>query len=106
MKKLRKQVLILVIFLIIMAGLFAHEAYGTEITIPPANEGNTAENENTNQTNTAGNNTLSNTSTNLTSNNNTTLPQTGLDDTVIYIMIIFVISAIFAYKKTRDYRLK
>ena len=60
---------------------------------------NTPQNLYTNsQTNTPANN--------VSKNNTSTMPATGIDDTAVYIMIIFAISAIFAYKKMKDYKLK
>lgn len=61
---------------------------------------NTPVNNNTNKnTNT---NTNKNTKTN---NTNTTLPQTGIDSSMVFIIAICGISAIYAYKKIRDYNI-
>lgn len=76
--------------------------------------GNTPNNTSNNTVNNIGNNTVNNTSNNTTNNtsnnainnkvNNTKLPQTGIEDYSVGIMIIICIaSAIYAYKKVRDY---
>jgi len=68
---------------------------------------NTTKNNTTN--NTTRNNTVNNTSKNNTTKNNANnsnkneLPDTGLDTPSIAIVAICVISAIYAYKKVRDY---
>lgn len=80
--------------------------------------GNNTTGNNTSGNNTSGNNT-SNTSKNNTSNNtskatannssvynNTNLPKTGIGDSipVAMLVVIFGISAVYAYKKVSDYR--
>ena len=46
-----------------------------------------------------------NVNTNVNSNkNNTTIPNTGLDQSIMFIIVIFGISAVYAYKKIRDYK--
>ena len=73
---------------------------------------NNTSNNNTNNTNTNNTNT-NNTNTNNTSNvnsssiyNNTNLPHTGIEDSVpaVALIVVFGISAIYAYKKIKDYR--
>ena len=77
--------------------------------------GNTAGNTTGNTLgNTAGNttgNTSGNTAGNTTGNtgsssytNSTKLPQTGVDTSILFIIIISAISALFAYKKIQDYK--
>lgn len=50
-------------------------------------------------------NTVIQTNTNSSYNNTTNLPQTGADDYAIVLVIgVFAISAVYAYKKVRDYK--
>lgn len=60
---------------------------------------NTPANTNTNR------NTNTNTNKNTNKNTNTTLPQTGIDSSMVFIIAICGISAIYAYKKIRDYNI-
>ena len=64
---------------------------------------NTASNTSTNTLNTSA---LTNTINTATTNNTTTLPKTGIENStpVISLMTIFAISAIYAYKKIREYK--
>ena len=65
---------------------------------------------NTNNTNTRNTNTNNTSNTNTRNNssvyNDTNLPKTGIEDSipVALLVVIFGISAIYAYKKIRDYR--
>lgn len=118
MKKsnLIKVISILVISLIVMlfsTNVMAADNGFTDLT-PTVNNTNTTNN-NTNSTNinnTNGNNTSNNTNrTNNTNNssiyNNTnSLPKTGVTDSipVAVLLIVFAISAVYAYKKIKDYR--
>lgn len=73
-----------------------------------------ANNTNTNNANTNTNNTNTNTNntnnTNKTNNssvyNNTNLPSTGIEDSipVALLVVVFGISAVYAYKKIKEYR--
>lgn len=71
------------------------------------NTTNTTNNINNNTNNTANN---TNNNTNNTNNssiyNNTNLPSTGIEDSipVAMLVVVFGISAIYAYKKIKDYR--
>lgn len=73
------------------------------------NTNNTNTNTNTNNTNTNTNNTNTN-NTNKTNSttiyNNTSLPKTGIEDSipVAILLVVFGISAVYAYKKIKDYR--
>ena len=59
--------------------------------------------ETTNNTNTNNNiNTNNNTNTN-TNTNKTAMPNTGVDYSVVFIIAVCGISAVYAYKKIRDY---
>ena len=57
-------------------------------------------------TNTLNTSALTNTINTATTNNTTTLPKTGIENStpVIALMTIFAISAIYAYKKIREYK--
>lgn len=59
----------------------------------------------TNTTNNTTNNTVNNTSTNNVINNTESLPQTGLteDITIMFFIVLCVVSAVFAYVKIRKY---
>ncbi len=61
-------------------------------------------NKNTNKNNNVKNNTANNTSNNANKNTNSGIPYTGLDNSVTFVIIAFGISAVFAYKKIRDYK--
>lgn len=79
---------------------------------------NTTNNTTTGGNNTTGNNAANNTNTNTNTNtnktntnnssiyNNTNLPKTGIGDSipVAMLVVIFGISAIYAYKKVKEYR--
>ena len=119
MKKsnLIKVISILVISLMVMlfsSNVMAADNGFTDLT-PPANNTNTANNQNTNSTNTNNTN-RNNTSNNTNRTNNTnnssiynnanTLPKTGVTDSipVAVLLIVFAISAVYAYKKIKDYK--
>ncbi len=78
------------------------------------NTNNNSANTNTNNANTntnlANNNNTANTNSNRTNNssiyNNTSLPKTGLADSVpvVLLVVVFGVSAIYAYKKINDYK--
>ncbi len=88
---------------------------GTNNTLDNNTTGNTAGNttnstlNDLNTTNTPTNisSSYNNTSTNMSSSyNNTNLPSTGLGDTtsIMFIIVVLAISAVYAYKKVSDYR--
>ena len=66
----------------------------------------TLNNTNTNNTNTNTNNTNTNNTNNASIYNNTNLPKTGIEDSipVAMLVVVFGISAAYAYKKIKDYR--
>lgn len=74
--------------------------------------GNNSTSNNTTGNNTSRNNTTNNTTnnvmrTNNTSNyNNSSLPKTGIEDSIpgVILVVVFGISAVYAYKKIQDYR--
>ena len=74
------------------------------------NSGNTNTNSGTTNTNTAGTNNNTNTQNKNTNNssiyNNTNLPKTGIEDSipVAMLIVVFGISAVYAYRKIKDYR--
>lgn len=81
-------------------------------TVNNSSSGSNLSNTNTNNTNT---NTNANTNTNTNANkvnnsssiyNNTNLPKTGIGDAVpvAMLVVVFGISAVYAYKKIRDYQ--
>ena len=63
---------------------------------------NTAKN-NTVKNNTAKNNTAKNNTAKNNSKNNTSIPYTGVDHSVLAVIAVCGISAVYAYKKVRDY---
>ena len=72
---------------------------------------NTNSNTNTNLNSNANNDALNfnkgnNTNSNTNSNNSTNLPKTGIEDSVpvAMLVVVFGISAIYAYKKIKEYR--
>lgn len=70
-------------------------------------DGNSNSNKNTNNTNTNTNNTNNANKTNNSSvYNNTDLPSTGIEDSipVALLIVVFGISAVYAYKKIKEYR--
>ena len=68
------------------------------------NKANT--NSNTNKSNTKSLNTNGVRGNNVSSYNNTSLPKTGLQESlpVVLLVVVFGISAVYAYKKIKDYR--
>ena len=76
------------------------------------NTNTNATNTNTNNTNTNTNNTSKNTNTNNTNKNNssvysnTDLPKTGIEDSipVAMLVVVFGISAVYAYRKIKEYK--
>lgn len=63
-------------------------------------------NSNTNNTNTNNTNRTNNTNNSSIYNNTNSLPRTGVTDSipVAVLLIVFAISAVYAYKKIKDYR--
>lgn len=112
--KLTKIVLLIITLIVILAigiEVFAADSNGSIVLEAPT--GNNSANTNTGNTNTNTNNsvvapTINNTprnTVNSSSYNNTSLPNTGAEDyTVIYVILgICAVSAIYAYKKVKDY---
>lgn len=115
MKMKRKMFFLITVLAILVINIvLPSNLYATDI-IPSIieNTDNTEENNNTNTENTADNNTevnepvlnTDNNTSDTNSANNTTLPQTGVSDNIAVIALILLasISAIYAYKKIRDY---
>ena len=80
----------------------------TFVNIPDDSLGNRVNNNTTN--NSVKNNTVNNTTNKNTSSvyNNTSLPKAGSVDsvTVLAVIAVFGVSAVYAYKKIRDYNIK
>ncbi len=132
MKKSNLIKLFSILLMSIMVIMFTTNVWAedNDFTTLPVNTNNTANtnsnntNANTNNSNTPSNNSntnrsntnTANTNSNNTNNtnnannssiyNNTNLPKTGIEDSipVAMLVVIFGISAIYAYKKIRDYR--
>lgn len=78
-------------------------------TIGNSNSNNTNTNNtntNTNNTNRTNNTNNTNTTNNTSMYNNTNLPKTGIEDSipVAMLVVVFGISAVYAYKKVKEYR--
>lgn len=54
--------------------------------------------------NVVNNTTKNNVANNNTNKNNTAIPNTGLDQSIVFVIAIFGVSALYAYKKIRDYK--
>ena len=89
--------------------VFAADGNNTVDLTSTLNPNNTNTN-NTNINNTNRNNTNTNNTNRNTNNssiyNNTNLPQTGIEDSipVALLVVVFGVSAVYAYKKIREYR--
>ena len=103
-------VILLSVVLIGTTGVFAADELDFDLddntssnTSNTSNSSNTANNTNTNKNNTNTNSNKSNTNTN---NTNTNLPKTGIEDSIptAVLIVIFAISAVYAYKKISDYK--
>ena len=70
------------------------------------NTGNTNTNTNRNSSNVQNINALKSTTNKVNTANNTNLPKTGLQDSLptVLLVVVFGISAVYAYKKIKDYR--
>lgn len=113
MKKLKSKKIILAVLTIMLIVSLVSPVLATSGGLQVINENTQSDNNTlsnntpTNNTNTNTNNTNINTSNNNTSryNNNTnTLPKTGVNDySIALIIIVCLVSAVYAYKKIRDY---
>ncbi len=63
---------------------------------------NSSNKNNSNKNNSNKNN--SNSKSNNNSKNNSSMPYTGLDNSVLFIIAIYDVSTVYAYKKIRDYK--
>ena len=111
-------VILLSVVLIGTTGVFAADEL--DFDLDDNTSSNTANNTNTNKNNTNTNSNKSNTNTNNTNTNNananknsstynntiTNLPKTGIEDSIptAVLIVIFAISAVYAYKKISDYK--
>lgn len=114
-----KKIILIALAIIMLVIIGANTAFATNVPIVIQPSNNTAQETNNVDNNTAtnnvvGNNTTNNTTTNIISgtnntsrynNTNTTnLPKTGANDYAIFAIIaVCAVSAIYAYKKIRDY---
>lgn len=116
MKEKKIVLVVLAIIMLIIIGANTVLATNTPIVIQPSN--NTSNVVNNSATNNTANNTVNNTTNNSTNNivgnvsnsskynntNTTNLPKTGANDyALIAVIAICIVSAIYAYKKIRDY---
>lgn len=114
MKKLSKSKVFLVVLLAVILGIMAigtkvsatDEGNGVVIIGPGSSTTNSADNQTDNNATNPANNVTNYNATNNTSNT-LNLPKTGIEDYSIGIGIVVIcaISAIFAYKKVRDYKI-
>ena len=111
-------VILLSVVLIGTTGVFAADELDFDLddntssnTSNTSNSSNTANNTNTNKSNTNTNNTNTNNAnanknSSTYNNTNTNLPKTGIEDSIptAVLIVIFAISAVYAYKKISDYK--
>lgn len=108
-----------ILLISVMVMMFSTNVFAaTELSLPGSTSGNNTQ---TNTPNNTSDNTPSNASKNNISNNtsngntnrnsnsiynNTNLPKTGIEDSipVAMLVVVFGISAVYAYKKIKDYR--
>lgn len=112
MRKLNLITVVLVLLISVMVMLFtttvnaANENNGfTDITSELTPTNNTPTN-NTQNNNTPTNNTPKNNTNNSSVYNNTNLPHTGIEESVpvAMLVVVFGISALYAYKKIKEYK--
>lgn len=115
MKKIVNSKMILIVMMalvfisLVSTFVYASDTNGLNLITDP-NATTTTNNitTNTNTSTNTTNNITTNTSTNTSSYNNTTtkLPQTGIEDYSLgLIIVVCAVSAIYAYKKIRDYNI-
>lgn len=111
-KTKKKEIIICLIAIVALIFTMKTNVFADTVT-DLNNTGNTNANV-TNYSNLRNNTTLNkntNTNTNIKTNTNTNnanatgLPKTGLDSTVVFIIAICGLSAVYAYKKIRDYNI-
>ena len=104
-----------ILLISVMVMMFSTNVFAaTELSLPGSTSGNNTQTNTSDNTpsNASKNNISNNTSngnTNRNSNsiyNNTNLPKTGIEDSipVAMLVVVFGISAVYAYKKIKDYR--
>lgn len=111
-----KELIICIISIIALVLAITTNIFATEDinSLMGNNAGDTANNDfqqigntNTNTNTNTNDNTNTNTNTNIANNNvnktATSIPYTGIDYSVVLIIAICGVSAVYAYKKTRDY---
>ena len=110
MKKTNLIKVVLVMILSLMLILFSTNVLATdeyEDLTQALGAGSGNNNANTGNTNTGNTNANANNNTNNSSiYNNSSLPDTGISDSipVMILLVVFAISAVFAYKKIKEYR--
>lgn len=105
--KLFSILLISVMVMMLCTSVFAADNTNgfTQLTLDGNNTGANTNNTNTN-TNRANTNNTNRTTNNTAIYNNTNLPKTGVESSipVAMLVVVFGISAVYAYKKIKDYR--
>lgn len=119
MKKSNLMKVISILLISVMVMLFATTVHAADDNTGFNDLTSTLTNTNNNDTNTNGNNANNNTNNNNTNTNNTNvntnnssiynntnLPKTGIEDSipVAMLVVIFGISAVYAYKKVKEYK--
>ena len=99
--KLVKVVMGAIISLIVVA--MANQVFADNVTDLTNALGNSSSSSNSSSTNNISSNTALN---NTSSYNNTSLPKTGIEDHIpaTILLVVFGVSAVYAYKKIQDYR--
>lgn len=122
--KMKKLLITLIMVMVVVLALGSVKSLATQITVKPTNAVGETENNNTannNTSNTNANKAANNTNTNSNSNknaakNNTSaynntntktgsLPYAGTNTSMVFVVIVFVASSLYAYKKVSDYNI-
>lgn len=119
--KMKKLLITLVMVMVVVLALGSVKSLATQITVkaPENTVGESTSNNNTSNTNTNTNNAANNTNNNTNTNknavkNNTSaynntktgsLPYAGTNTSVVFVVIAFVASSLYAYKKVSDYNI-
>ena len=109
--KIMKVAMLLLVFAVIICistSVLASEENIEIIEIDPNATNNTSTENTTNTMNITDNNTTTNDTNNSSLyniNNTTDLPKTGIDYTIVLIIALFIVSAVYSYKKISDHKL-
>lgn len=118
--KMKKLFITLVLVTVVVLAMGSIQSLATQITVKPTTNttGATAnENNTSNNTNNAANNAVNNTNTNKNATKNNTsaynntntktgsLPYAGTNTSVVFVVIAFIASSLYAYKKVSDYNI-